>query len=443
MSSIVNPNNELAQETNLLQRFERDVALAGLVGEKNNAKVILMAAASAKLDRPLNINVGGSSSSGKNHLIGRVASFIPDEYKKNLTGMSPKALMHSAEDEYQHKAVFIAEYEGAAGADYAIRTMQSEKVIEWEFVDTSHGIKTQKRKVNGPVAFIQATTRVTLHPENETRLLFLEMDESKDQTRAITERQAMEAAGVKQSIPDDLFSKWHDFFKSLKADPVIILFAKQLAEAFPNERVRSRRDFPKLLGLIEVSAYLHQNQRGYRGNSILAAPQDYQIAKHLFEHCYYTGPDKEVGKLLEAAESSYEFTVADMMLQLPWKKSKMYQVLGRAEELGCVAETGEKRGTYRFLQKHSESPLKLPERVKVSSGDLRAEFFRNSTKVPPSQTVIDEVNKQTLTDNKGFNTENDFRMGEGEYVRGNMENESHPVPQSGELTRLQQLDLVN
>jgi len=113
-----------SSESELLRRFERDVELAGLIGEKRNAKVILLAAVSARLQKPLNVSVGGASSAGKNHLTGTVARFIPDEHKKILTGMSPKALMHSGENEFQHNAVFIAEYEGVAGADYSIRTMQ-------------------------------------------------------------------------------------------------------------------------------------------------------------------------------------------------------------------------------------------------------------------------------------------------------------------------------
>ena len=157
------------RDIDLLQRFERDAEMSGLIGEKNNAKVILLVAASAKLEKPLNVNVAGSSSAGKNHLINCVARFIPDEDKKNLTGMSPKVLMHSDENEYRHKAVLITEYEGVSGADYAIRTMQSERGIDWEFVESStSGIQKKEKRVNGPVAFIQATTRVTLHPENET-----------------------------------------------------------------------------------------------------------------------------------------------------------------------------------------------------------------------------------------------------------------------------------
>ncbi len=103
-------------ETRLLRQFEQDIALAGLVGEEENAKVVFLSAVSAKLQKPLNVSVSGESSAGKNHLTGCVAKFIPDEDKKILTGMSAKVLTHSDEHEYEHKAVFIAEYEGVSGA---------------------------------------------------------------------------------------------------------------------------------------------------------------------------------------------------------------------------------------------------------------------------------------------------------------------------------------
>lgn len=378
--------HDLSADRSLLQRFERDVERAGLVGERQNAKIILLTAVSARLQKPLNVSVGGASSAGKNHLIGCVARFIPEEHKKILTGMSPKTLMHAEEDEYQHKAVFIAEYEGVKGADYAIRTMQSEHSIDWEFVECSaEGIQKKKRQVKGPVAFIQATTRVMLHPENETRLLFLQMDESEAQTSAINCRQAMEAEGGISPMPPDLFAEWCEFFRSLKAAPVRIPFAKQLAKEFPVERVRSRRDFPKLLGLIEISAYLHQHHRPSPDGNILAAPQDYLIAKELFEHCYDTGPDRVVGDLVKIAEAiGKDFTVTDLMAKIKWGKSKTYQVLGRAQELGCVGD-GDRRRSHRFLRKHTESPLKLPPQIRLSATD-----FRNSTEIPLSPPVTDK-----------------------------------------------------
>jgi hypothetical protein len=381
--SFVTSHGNLRQESDLLGRFERDAERAGLVGEKKNAKVILLAAVSAKLHKPLNVNVGGSSSAGKNHLIGTIARFIPDENKKFLTGMSPKALMHSGEDEFQNKAVFIAEYEGVAGADYPIRTMQSEQVIEWEFVESSNkGLQKKSKRVKGPAAFIQATTRATLHPENETRLLFTEMDESETQTRAIKHRQAQEAALGASPVPAELFDRWHDLFRSLLPAPVRIPFAPQLAASIPDSRVRSRRDFPKLLSLIEASAFLHQHNRARDAQRrIVATPQDYLIAKGLFEHCYHTGPESKVGELLKAAQA---LGVADLIEATGWRKSKTYQVVARAEELGHIAPT-EGWGRYRLLTIRAEGALNLPAKVRLTAEDFRistgggGESFHNST----------------------------------------------------------------
>ena len=271
---------------NLLRKFAEDLKRAGLVGEAVNAQLVFLAAASARLPKPLNLTVCGASAAGKNHLIETVARFFPDEQKKFLTGMSPKALMHSEEDEFQHKAVFIAEYEGVRGADFPIHTFQSEHRIDWEFVDhtAKDGLKTKRKIVLGPTAFIQATTRFSLHPENETRLLFIHIDESPNQTRAINLRQAQTAAGKVEPCLDSMFDWWYQFFRGITCDPVTIPFAEQLAAAMPAGRIRSRRDFPKLLALIECCAYLNQNERARNPKGLIVAqPDDYQVARVLFK----------------------------------------------------------------------------------------------------------------------------------------------------------------
>jgi hypothetical protein len=362
-SSTTNP---LLETKNLIQRFLEDVEKRGLVGEQANASTVLLSAVSALLSNPLNLTVSGESSAGKNYLLSAVAAFIPEEFKKFTSGLTPKALMHAAEDEFQHKAIFIAEYEGVAKADYAIRTMQSEKVIEWDFVDTGKGIKKKKSRVKGPAAFLQATTRPVLHPENETRLLFISLDETSAQTNAILSRQA--AIAEKGALPEDeeTIKNWHDFIRSLKSMNVAIPFAGTLAGHFPVDRVRSRRDFPKLLGLIETSAFIHQYQRARESdNKIVASEQDYVLAKELFENCYATGPDTKLTELLTAAlelHAKGPFRVSDLIEKTGWGKSKVYMVLTRAEELGCIAET-EVRGIYRFIRNSAVPPLELPDAV--------------------------------------------------------------------------------
>lgn len=358
--------NNLSDENDLVGRFLADVEERGLVGEKDNAATVFLCAVSARLNRPLNLTVSGESSAGKNYLLSSAIAFIPDEYKMEISGLTPKALMHAKEDEFEHKAVVIAEYEGVAKADYAIRTMQSEQVIEWHFVDTGKGVNKKKNRVRGPVAFLQATTRPVLHPENETRLLFIGVDDSPEQTRAIVKRQAGAAAeGVAAASADDL-NNWHEYLRSLEPMIVSIPYAPALADYFPSARVRARRDFPKLLGLIESSAFLHQQKREKRGGKLIASAEDYSIARRLFENCYAAGPDSVLTELLRAAEIlgkvNGNFRISDLVAEIGWGKSKTYAVVHRAEELGCIAET-ETRGVYHFVRSSEAPPLELPEAI--------------------------------------------------------------------------------
>lgn len=260
----------------------------------------------------------------------RVGLFIPKEMQHDLSGMSPKYLMHAQEDEFEHKVVFVAEYEGVSNADYSIRTFQSEKKIEWKFVDTGKGIKAKTNVVKGPAAFIQATTRPVLHPENETRLLFIQMDESKDQTREILKCQAEEAEMEQTSVLDaNLFNSYHELIRNLQCTKIKIPFAKGILPHFPSDQVRSRRDFSKLLGLIKASAFLNQHQREYDGDAIIASIEDYTIAREFFEHTYGIGPQKTLVELLEAAKSfGRPFIVPELMEKVDWKKSFTYEVLG-------------------------------------------------------------------------------------------------------------------
>lgn len=355
---------DLTAIADLRTRFSGDVEEAGLVGERLNAILVLLCAVSAKLARPLHLTVQAASAAGKNYLLSAVAAFLPPGWAKIITGMSPKALMHSAEDEFEHRPIFIAEYEGVAGADYAIRTFQSEQVIEWEFVDCSKGIKKKTNRVRGPAAFIQATTRPVLHPENETRLLFTHMDESPEQTQAILRQQAREAAMGTLPPPKQLFEPWQKLISDLKAARVLIPFAPKLALHFPTKLVRSRRDFPKLLGLIEVSAFLHQYTRETKGTCVIAEPKDYVIAKELFEHCYSAMPDKSISELVNEAMKLQmardDFSATELVRSLGWGKSKVYQVMGRAEELGCLAKV-EGWGRYVFLRSHINEAIALPD----------------------------------------------------------------------------------
>jgi DNA-binding transcriptional ArsR family regulator len=65
----------------------------------------------------------------------------------------------------------------------------------------------------------------------------------------------------------------------LEPAPVVIPFADRLS--FPSTWMRTRRDHARFLNLIEVSAFLHQQQREKKNGAIVASPADYTVAYEL------------------------------------------------------------------------------------------------------------------------------------------------------------------
>jgi len=120
------------------------------------------------------------------------------------------------------------------------------------------------------------------------------------------------------------------------------------------------------MGRIETSAFLHQHRREKVSGAIVATLEDYQIARKLFQHCYEVGADRSLEKLLSVAEKlaarEGSFTAADIIAGTGWGKSKAYELLKRAEELGCVVEAGE-RSKYRFVRSSTVPPLNLPDEL--------------------------------------------------------------------------------
>jgi hypothetical protein len=367
-----------------LAKFRADVARYGLVGEVANAQIIFLAAISSQLLDPFHVTIFAGSSAGKNNLMEKATAFLPVEWKRPITGMSAKALMHSEKNEWKHKAILIAELEGVTGADYGIRTMQSERKIVWEYVDTSDGIKKKKNTVEGPAAFIQATTRLRVHAENETRQLSVHLDESPEQTRAVNRRQAMEAAGLVDPLASSEVKEWRDFLLSLGDNQVVVPYAMELADALPADRLRSRRDFPRLINLIQASAFLHQHNRPHNSEGrIVASPDDYMEVKPLFSVCFATKMEnsvREVMKYLGRFSIGHKFKANDVMVWASCKKSHAYEILKHMEECGVVGDSPTS-GTYELLRLQPEAALSLPERVSAT--------FQLSTETP-TQPIIQE-----------------------------------------------------
>jgi hypothetical protein len=144
----------------------------------------------------------------------------------------------------------------------------------------------------GPTNLITTTTALRLHHENETRLLSLSSDESREQTTDVLEALAEEDDG------DGLdYGRWHALQRWIELGDrrVTIPYGRQLAKLIPPVAVRLRRDFGSLLALIRAHALLHQatRERDDKGR-IVASVADYGAVRELLADVLSEGVEKTV-----------------------------------------------------------------------------------------------------------------------------------------------------
>jgi hypothetical protein len=270
----------IASADDVLQLFARDLELLGVAGETSNAKVLYLAVTSRLLDHPISVVVKGPSSGGKSFLTRSVFGFFPDSALFAVTGMSERALLYIEED-LVHRMLVINEADGAAGEylAYLLRSLLSEGRLNYHTVDKGpNGLRGKSIAREGPTGLILTTTATALHPENETRMVSLAVNDTAGQTAAVMR------ALARNAIPDVDMRPWHALQAWLEAGEhrVIIPFAETLATMILPVVVRLRRDFKFLLDLIRSNALLHQVHRERSvDQAIVATLDDYETARTL------------------------------------------------------------------------------------------------------------------------------------------------------------------
>lgn len=275
---------ELLQCPDILDRFIAATERLGHIGEDINKKTIFLGMTSRKLVEPIDLTVKGGSAGGKNFTVGTVARFIPPEEKFEFTELSAKALYHR-KDDLRHKVLIIYERVGSESADYPIRSFQSEGKLLFSYPaknpDTGK-FETLDIEVEGPIAYIETTTKATIHDENETRVFDLYIDESEEQTERIIEIKKRRAKGelTDDQGAENILRPWRNAQRLLRQHRVLIPYVDAIT--FPTKPLRVRRDFPRFLALIEALALLHQYQRetvNVNGQEfLLATLDDYGVA---------------------------------------------------------------------------------------------------------------------------------------------------------------------
>lgn len=270
----------LANTPDILAAFRDSVRKMGVTGENRNACVLFLALVSRLTSKPVSIAYKGPSSTGKSYVVDRVLDHMPDAAYLQFTGTSERGLYY-LEDEIAHRHLIFAEAAGAAGEmqSYILRTLLSEGKLRYQMVDkTAQGMKGRMIEKEGPTGLILTTTQIRVHEENETRLLSITSNDTREQTRAIMRSIARRAAEFDLPLEWKALQTWLAHGERRVAVP----FLPALAELASESAVRMRRDFSVVKSLIEAHALLHRATRDHdEDGNILATLTDYHAVRTL------------------------------------------------------------------------------------------------------------------------------------------------------------------
>ena len=261
----------------------------GLVGEKRTAQLEYLMLTSRLLAKPVSGVVKGLSSTGKSFTTECVVALFPGEATLVMTAMSERALIYLADD-LAHRTVVLYEAvalrEGREQTDdnqtaYIVRSLLSEGCIRYPTVvrDGDGPPRTVWIVKDGPTNLLTTTTSVSLHAENETRVLSLPSDDSEAQTAAVLLAECDDG-----NRPEPDLEPWHQLqcWLAQARHEVVIPFDKCVAAQIPPKAARLRRDWRSVRSLIRAHAMLHQLSRETDGRGrVIATIGDYAAAHDL------------------------------------------------------------------------------------------------------------------------------------------------------------------
>lgn len=285
---------DLLTEVNLVTRALTALHDAGVAGEDTALVSTLLTAAACLLGggaRLPGLVIKAASSAGKSMVEKAARSLFPSSYWYELDAASERALIYDDAD-LAHRVIVMSEASGLTsrhGEDtflaQAMRVLISEGVLRYKTVvkdEESGRPRTITIEKTGPTGLIVTTTATSLHPENETRMLSVHVDDSPEQTRAVLDEVGRRWEG--EVVPPD-FDQWRAFFEYLRVQyagtEVVIPYARALNRLIPPVAVRLRRDAGTLLALVAAHTILHaeHRQRDAKGR-VIATFHDYAVVRH-------------------------------------------------------------------------------------------------------------------------------------------------------------------
>jgi hypothetical protein len=355
---------ELWTAPDVLERFYRAAVASGVVGEESNVKVLVLAATSRVLTRPVNVYLRSESSSGKTYTARAVLDLLPPESSYTADGASPRSFVYDERD-YRHRTLLLNEVDSFATArskdgDNAgvglLRTLADSNEVVYQYTrkEEDGRQRTEVIRKPGPTGVV-FTGCHDIDPELTNRCIVLSLDESREQTRAIKGATLKRAAGKYAGRP--ALGSFHALQRFLQLGApfrVLIPFAESLSVDGKGEGLRARRDVTTLIALISAHVLLQSGTRARAPDGALVASVDdyravFEIAGAVFP-AEDTGLTPKQREAVEAVRSLHKdgqrITVKAVCEALGKSRNAANSLLAAGKRAGFLRRTDDgKQGT--------------------------------------------------------------------------------------------------
>ena len=367
---------KLLRSAYFFNEFLRAVKKAGLVGEEQNALVLLIVVVSRILPRPLNAFVKGRSSGGKNWLLTRVLSLTLRSAVAEITSASDRAWNYSGSD-FRHKVVYIQEQNEAAGTIDPIRLLISEgKLIR--IVTRFEGGKrvTKKYVARGPVAAISTSTKNRLKIDDENRHVSIWIDESPQQTRRIAEAYTQTGKPFSRKERRVWRTVHRILEKKIGTEVIFPTWFSEIAKRLFVDDLRVRRYYPAFVEACRTVALIRSFQpdrRPSKHGRLEVDFADFAITALIFDSVFVESlhlnrtAGEATRKLVEkiVARKSRPVDVKDIMKELKVSKDQAYSKLRYAERAGVILRANKPEKSNHKLFLPAPRPRFVPDPEKL------------------------------------------------------------------------------
>jgi predicted transcriptional regulator len=329
---------------NLLNRTNEMIGKSGMIGEETNRLLMYLIFTSRKREHPLHIISMGSSGAGKSYLQEKIAELIPDEDKDQATSFTENSFYYQGQYDLRNKLLLIEDMDGASGALYPIRELQSKRYIikKVPYKNSKGETVTRSIRVEGPVCIAGCTTQEKIYEDNANRSFLIYIDESKEQDERIMDYQRKKSAG-KTDTEGERKARLclQNVQRILQPITVINPYAEYLK--IPSEIFKPRRSNAHYLQSIEAVTYYKQLQREEKINEhtgevyIETTLEDIQDANELMKEILLSKSDELTGAcrnyleqlkkhLQQTAEKTFTSSEISKALRIPISTVKRYHL---------------------------------------------------------------------------------------------------------------------